>query len=80
MATPQNLLAQEDDPGVLDVTDTRIPAEVRGHFADYAKQVTSVVPVIGVSREEWWLFDDDGALVDVLLRGTAAADAAADKH
>ncbi|HEX7339782.1 MAG TPA: hypothetical protein VF271_07615 [Rhodanobacteraceae bacterium] len=62
---------------MLDAADPRIPDEVRSRFADYAKPVASVVPVIGVARAEWWLFDDEGALVDVLLRGIDAPDNAA---
>ncbi|HET7267768.1 MAG TPA: hypothetical protein VFJ15_06620 [Oleiagrimonas sp.] len=68
MAASNNLLTAETDPGVLDVVDARIPELVRARFDDYGKTVDTVVPVIGISREEWWLFDADGVLVDVLCR------------
>ena len=72
MAATHNLLTAENDPGVLAVDDARIPDEVRSHFDGYDRAVDTVVPVIGISREEWWLFDADGALVDVLCRQAGA--------
>ncbi|HEX7342037.1 MAG TPA: hypothetical protein VF269_07150 [Rhodanobacteraceae bacterium] len=71
MAVMHNFLAHEDDPGVLSTDDARIPDEVRARVGEYPGGVTGVVPVIGISREEWWLFDADGALIDVLIRHTS---------
>ncbi|HET8554525.1 MAG TPA: hypothetical protein VFL78_06840 [Rhodanobacteraceae bacterium] len=68
MAAPQNVQAADVDPGTLEVDDARIPQDVREHFGDYDKKVAAVVPVIGLAREEWWLFDEEGVLVDVLCR------------
>ncbi|HET6586384.1 MAG TPA: hypothetical protein VFG67_01260 [Oleiagrimonas sp.] len=68
MAAPQNAQTVDIDPGTLDVDDARIPQDVRERFSDYDKIITTVVPVIGMAREEWWLFDDEGVLVDVLCR------------
>ncbi len=68
MATPNNVLADDRDPGMLGADDARIPEDVRAHFGEYDKTVATVVPVIGMSREEWWLFDPEGTLVDVLCR------------
>lgn len=59
-------LTQDTAPGVLDACDSTIPDRVSTHFADYDKTVSVVVPVIGLSREEWWLFDAEGLLLDVL--------------
>lgn len=68
MAAPQNVQTVNGDPGALDVNDPRIPEDVRSHFGEYDKDVATVVPVIGMAREEWWLFDADGVLVDALCR------------
>ncbi len=59
-------IANEPAHGVLNAGDPGIPERVRARFGDYEKAVATVVPVIGVSREEWWLFDAEGLLVDVL--------------
>lgn len=68
MAAPLNVLATDADPGMLDANDARIPEDVLARYGDYDKTVATVVPVIGMSREEWWLFDTEGTLVDVLCR------------
>ncbi|HET7663933.1 MAG TPA: hypothetical protein VFK31_09875 [Rhodanobacteraceae bacterium] len=68
MAAPQNVQTVDVDPGTLVTDDARIPQDVRERFGDYDKKVAAVVPVIGVTREEWWLFDEEGVLVDVLCR------------
>lgn len=70
MAASQNLLTREDDLGMLGADDARIPDEVRTRFTAYDRAVATVVPVISLSREEWWLFDADGTLVDMLSRRT----------
>ncbi len=68
MAAALNVLTTDVDPGTFPVDDPRIPDHVRDRFADYDKNVSTVVPVIGLAREEWWLFDTEDALVDVLCR------------
>lgn len=69
-ALQKNLPSHEDDLGMLGADDARIPDEVRARFATYEKPVVTVVPVISLSREEWWMFDGDGTLVDMLSRRT----------
>lgn len=76
MAATHQLLTDEFEPGVLGIDDARIPEEVRARFGGYDRVVDTVVPVIGIGREEWWLFDIDGALVDVLCRQAEGQDAA----
>lgn len=68
MTAASHALADNAAPGVLNAADPGIPERVRTHFGDYDKTVATVVPVIGVSREEWWLFDAEDSLVDVLCR------------
>ncbi len=68
MATSSHVLVDTSDSGMLDADDRRIPEDVRSRFDGYDRTVATVVPVIGVSREEWWLFDAEGTLVDVLCR------------
>jgi hypothetical protein len=70
MVAQQAVLASnpDPDPGMLGADDARIPAHVRSHYRDYDKTVATVVPVIGMRRQEWWLFDAEGTLVDVLVR------------
>lgn len=68
MAATHNVLTDDADPGIMSANDERIPEDVRARYGDYDKTVASVVPVIGIQREEWWLFDDDGTLVDVFCK------------
>lgn len=68
MAAASNLQVRENDLGVLDADDVRVPEDIRASFARYGKTVATVVPVISMSRAEWWLFDADGALIDMLSR------------
>lgn len=68
MTAACHALAEDPAPGVLDAADPAIPGRVRARYGDYARAVNTVVPVIGVAREEWWLFDNEGLLLDVLCR------------
>lgn len=60
-------------PGILEAGDARVPEEVRARFGEYRKTVTSVIPVSGMQREEWWLFAEHGLLLDVLVRSSSTA-------
>lgn len=61
-----NLSGTDANSGMLDPEDPRIPETVRSHFNDYDGEVAKIVPVFGVSRHEWWLFDDEDNLLDVI--------------
>lgn len=66
MAAVHETPGADTNPGMLAPGDPRIPEPVRKQFDTHGSAVAKVVPVIGISHQEWWLFDDQDNLLDMV--------------